>query len=317
MITQARITEDIGSAGLDWITALRAPASSGWSIAARCNSRCSISATWRASPHLTSPASAWWSVAIPISPPSVPASAKTSAATERDLARIQTAVVRKRDPLRGTAEIALAVGAVINKHKMAKHFELDITDAAFSFARKTTEIAAEAATDGVYVIRTSLPAETFDDATTVRSYKSLALVDAPFAASRPSICTCGRSITDWPIGSARMSSSACSPITSNGTCASASRRCCSTTPTKQRPRHGVPAWWRRRSAHRGCRQADHPPDRRRAAGAQLPLPAGGSRPWHATPSSPRSHPTCHSPCSQGRPRYSTRHSPCSESRCSQ
>src|SRR5437660_1262294 len=104
--------------------------------------------------------SASWSVAIPISPPSV--------------------VARKRDPLRGTAAIALAVGAVINKHKMSKHFALDITDATFSFARKTTEIAAEAATDGVYVIRTSLPAETFDDAETVRSYKSLALVERAF-----------------------------------------------------------------------------------------------------------------------------------------
>jgi DDE family transposase len=102
------------------------------------------------------------------------------AATERDLVRIQAAVTRKRDPLRGTAEIALAVGKVINKHKMAKHFDLDITAAAFSFTRKTPEITAEASTDGVYVIRTSLPAETLDDATTVRSYKSLALVERAF-----------------------------------------------------------------------------------------------------------------------------------------
>jgi len=69
---------------------------------------------------------------------------------------------------------------VINKHKMAKHFDLDITHTAFSFARKTAEIAAEAATDGVYVIRTSLPADTFDNTATVRSYKSLALVERAF-----------------------------------------------------------------------------------------------------------------------------------------
>ena len=78
MITQARITEDISSAGLDWITALRAPAIKALVTVARCNSRCSISATWPASPRLNSPASAWWSVAIPILPPSVPVSAKTS-----------------------------------------------------------------------------------------------------------------------------------------------------------------------------------------------------------------------------------------------
>ena len=102
------------------------------------------------------------------------------AATERDLARIQAAVTRRRAPLRGAAEIALAVGAVINRHKMAKHFDIDISDAAFSFARKTAEIAAEAAIDGIYVVRTNLPAETCDDATTVRSYKSLALVERAF-----------------------------------------------------------------------------------------------------------------------------------------
>jgi hypothetical protein len=111
------------------------------------------------------------------------------AATERDLAPIRAAVARKRDPLRGTANIALAVGKVINKHKacpraldpgVAKHFDLDITDTAFSFARKTAAIAEEAATDGVYVIRTSLPVKAFDDAATVHSYKSLAFVERAF-----------------------------------------------------------------------------------------------------------------------------------------
>jgi hypothetical protein len=104
------------------------------------------------------------------------------AATERDLAGVQAAVARKRAPLRGAAKIALAVGAVVNRHKMAKHFEINISDAAFSFARKTAEIAAEAAIDGIYVVRTNLPAETCDDATTVRSYKSLALVERAFRA---------------------------------------------------------------------------------------------------------------------------------------
>src|SRR5208282_302588 len=101
-------------------------------------------------------------------------------ATEKDLARIKAAVARKRDPLRGTAAIALAVGEVLNTHKIRKHFDLDITDAAFSFARKTAEIAAEAATDGLYVVRTNLSAATLDDADTVRSYKSLSLVERAF-----------------------------------------------------------------------------------------------------------------------------------------
>jgi hypothetical protein len=102
------------------------------------------------------------------------------AATEKELAVIKARVGRKRDPLRGTAEIALAVGAVLNTHKMKKHFDLTIADDAFGFARKTAGIAAEAATDGLYVVRTSLAEATLNDEATVRSYKSLALVERAF-----------------------------------------------------------------------------------------------------------------------------------------
>ena len=93
------------------------------------------------------------------------------------MARIRAAVARKRKPLQGKAEIGLAVGAVIDRHKMAKHFALEIADASFAFARKTAQIAAEAALDGLYVVRTSLPATALDDAATVKSYKSLSLVE--------------------------------------------------------------------------------------------------------------------------------------------
>jgi hypothetical protein len=102
------------------------------------------------------------------------------AATERDLAGIQKRVERQRAPLRSTAAIALAVGEVLNRHKMKKHFDLAITDTSFRFARKTAEIAAEAAMDGLYVVRTNLPEATLDDAATVRSYKSLGQVEQAF-----------------------------------------------------------------------------------------------------------------------------------------
>ena len=72
------------------------------------------------------------------------------------------------------------VGAVLDQHKMAKHFALDITDTRFSFARKTGEITVEAALDGLYVVRTSLPVSALDDTATVRSYKSLSLVERAF-----------------------------------------------------------------------------------------------------------------------------------------
>ena len=65
---------------------------------------------------------------------------------------------RKTKPLRGAAEIGMAVGAVLDKHKMAKHFELTIADARFVFARKTRRRSPqEAALDGLYAVRTSLP----------------------------------------------------------------------------------------------------------------------------------------------------------------
>ena len=179
MITQARITEDIASAGLDWITALRAPA-----IRALLNSGALQLSLFdqRDMASITAPDFPTERLVVCRNPDLAAERTRKRedllAATERELVRIQAGVARRRDPLRGTAAIGLAVGAVINKYKVAKHFDLDIADTAFSF--KTDEIAAEAAVDGVYVIRTSLPAESFDDTTTVRSYKSLACVERAF-----------------------------------------------------------------------------------------------------------------------------------------
>jgi transposase len=181
MITQARLTEDIRAAGLDWITALRAPA-----IQALMQSGALQLSLFdqRDMASITSPDFPGERLVVCRNPDLAAERARTRAellaATERDLARIQAAVARKRNPLRGTAAIALAVGAVLDRHRMAKHFDLTITDAAFSFARKTAGIEAEVATDGLYVVRTSLPAEMLDDAATVRSYKSLARVERAF-----------------------------------------------------------------------------------------------------------------------------------------
>jgi transposase len=181
MITQARITEDIKSAGLDWITALRAPA-----IKDLLNSGVLQLTLFdkRDMASITSPDFPGERLVVCRNPDLAAERTRKREelliATEKDLVRIKAAVGRKRDPLRGTAEIALAVGEVLNTYKMKKHFDLDITDVVFSFARKTAEIAAEEATDGLYVVRTSLPEATLDDAATVRSYKSLAVVERAF-----------------------------------------------------------------------------------------------------------------------------------------
>lgn len=181
MITEARITEDIKTAGIDWITALRGPAIKelvkGGSIQLSLFDQRDMAA-------ITSPDFPGERLIVCRNPDLAAERTRKREdllmATERDLARIQAAVARKRHPLRGATEIALAVGAVIDKHKMRKHFDLDIADASFSFTRKADAIAAEAATDGLYVIRTSLAQAALGDEDTVRSYKSLALVERAF-----------------------------------------------------------------------------------------------------------------------------------------
>jgi hypothetical protein len=181
MITEARITEDIKSAGLDWITALRAPA-----IKDLLNSGILQLTLFdqRDMASVTSPDFPGERLVVCRNPDLAAERARKReellAATEKGLGGIKIAVERKRNPLRGTAEIGLAVGAVLNTYKMKKHFDLTITDDAFGFARKTAEIAGEAATDGLYVVRTSLPEATLGDADTVRSYKSLSRVERAF-----------------------------------------------------------------------------------------------------------------------------------------
>ena len=99
-------------------------------------------------------------------------------ATERELAEIERRV--ERGTLSGEAEIGLAVGAVWNRWRVKKHFELEITDTGFSFHRKQDRIDQEAALDGIYVLRTSVSAETLAAPEVVRSYKQLKEVERAF-----------------------------------------------------------------------------------------------------------------------------------------
>ena len=99
-------------------------------------------------------------------------------ATEENLHKIKVRV--EAGKLVGQDKIGVAVGKVVNQYKVAKHFELQITDDGFTFARKTDSIAAEAALDGLYIIRTSVKAQRMDAATCVRTYKSLAQVERAF-----------------------------------------------------------------------------------------------------------------------------------------
>jgi transposase len=99
-------------------------------------------------------------------------------ATEKNLEKIKVRVDGAK--LVGQDKIGLAVGKVVNQYKMAKHFELTITDNSLTYARLTGNIAAEAALDGLYIIRTCVKAARMDAATCVRTYKSLAQVERAF-----------------------------------------------------------------------------------------------------------------------------------------
>jgi len=181
MITQARIDEDLRPAGLDWITALRAPALK--ELVGGGHLQMSLFDE-RDMAAVTSPDFPGERLIVCRNPDLARERARKRedllAATERDLARIAASVARQRQPLRGAAEIGMAVGAVLGRHKMAKHFDLTIEDDRFVFARKRDEIAREAALDGLYAVRTSLPEETLGDEATVKTYKSLSRVEHAF-----------------------------------------------------------------------------------------------------------------------------------------
>ena len=183
MITQARLEAEIAPAGLDWITALRAPAIRTLVEAGALQMSLFDQRDMAA---ITSPDYPGERLIVCRNPDLARERTRKRedllAATEADLAVIAAAVRRARNPLRGEAEIALKAGAVVNRHKVAKHFELSIGEASFSFRRKTEAIAAEAALDGIYVVRTNLPRKLLDDAATVGAYKSLARVERAFRA---------------------------------------------------------------------------------------------------------------------------------------
>jgi hypothetical protein len=179
MITQPRLREDLIPAGLDWITALRAPAIQA--LAADGPLQLSLF-DQRDLAKITSPDYPGERLVVCRNP--LLAAERTRKrnelldATKAELRRIQQRVGRPRNPLHGTAAIGQAVGAVLGRHKMAKHFRPSITDDELAFERDAAAIAAEARLDGIYVLRTSLSSEQLDPAGTVRAYKSLAHADS-------------------------------------------------------------------------------------------------------------------------------------------
>ena len=181
MITDARLEADVKPAGLDWITALRAPsirelADVGGPLQPSLFDQ-------RDMAEITSDDYPGERLVVCRNPDlAVRRSSKRQdllEATERLLAAV-AARLRSKRPLRGAAKIGIAVGAVLNKHKMAKHFDVVISNTTLVWSRKQDTIAAEAALDGFYVIRTNLPAAACSTEQVVLAYKGLSQVERAF-----------------------------------------------------------------------------------------------------------------------------------------
>jgi len=181
MITAARIEETIKPAGLNFITALRAPAIR--SLAEAGTLQLSLF-DQRDLAEITSPDYPGERLVACRNPLLADERARKRRelldATEQELLHIQSRVRRAKKPLRGKDKIALAVGAVINHYKMAKHFAVTISDHDLTVERETEQINAEALLDGIYVLRTDLEPKTLNATATVKAYKDLANVERAF-----------------------------------------------------------------------------------------------------------------------------------------
>lgn len=182
MITTARLENCVKPAGLDWITALRAPAIRGLADAGALQLSLFDD---RDLAEITAPDDYPGERLVVCRNPLLAEERARKRielldATEDKLRKIRTSVRRSRRPLRGADKIGLAVGAVVNRYKMAKHFTLTIADDDLMFERKHDAIKAEADLDGIYVLRTSLETSALDATGVVAGYKSLAQVERAF-----------------------------------------------------------------------------------------------------------------------------------------
>ena len=181
MLTQARIERLRETGGIGWVSCLRAPAIRALVDAGDLQLGLFDE---RNLAEITAPAFPGERLVVCRNPALAAERARKReallVATEDALDKVAAAVSRGR--LRSAAAIGLRAGRVVNAKRMAKHFELDIADGVFAYRRRTDAIAAEAALDGLYVVRTSVPPERLDAPAVVETYKRLAAVERDFRA---------------------------------------------------------------------------------------------------------------------------------------
>lgn len=182
LLTEARIRDELQPvAGLDWITALRSSAIQ--QLVSTGALQLSLF-DQRDLAQITSPDYPGERLVVCKNPLLAAERARKREdllhATERELEKIVTATQRPKRRLKRQDKIGLRVGRVLQRFKMAKHFQVTITEAEFTYSRDEARIAQEAALDGVYIIRTSVPDTTLDAEDMVRAYKALSEVERAF-----------------------------------------------------------------------------------------------------------------------------------------
>ena len=182
MITEARIRENFkGTEGLDWITALRGPQIKelvqAGSIQLSLFDTCDMA-------EVTDPDYPGERLIVCHNPLLEAQRARKRQelllATEKELEKVARATSREKRRLKGKDKIGLRVGKVLGRFKMAKHFQIEIEEESFTYRRDETSVKEEAALDGIYVIRTSVPEKAMSTNETVGAYKSLSLVERAF-----------------------------------------------------------------------------------------------------------------------------------------
>jgi hypothetical protein len=183
MLTAARLREDVAPAGLDWITALRAPQVKN--LVRGGDLQLTLFDVQDLA-EITSPDFPGERLVACKNPFLEAERARKResllAAAEAELAKIAAACARARAPLRGQDKIAVRVDRVLSRRKVAKHFTIQISGDSFSYHRDQDSIAAEAKLDGIYVLRTSVDNSSLGSGEVVSSYKALAQVERAFRA---------------------------------------------------------------------------------------------------------------------------------------
>ena len=182
LLTDARIREEVEPAGLGWITALRAPAIR--KLASEGNLQPSLFDE-RDLAEITAPELYPGERLVVCRNPLLAAERARKrlellAATEGELDKVVAATRRENKPLQGNDRIAVRADRALRRYKVGKHFDTESTDDGFSYTRNERRIAEEAALDGIYIIRTSVPAEELAAQEAVRSYKSLSRIERAF-----------------------------------------------------------------------------------------------------------------------------------------